>query len=87
VKIRQGFVSNSSSSSFVLSLNLISGYQLQKILEPDYSSQYLDDQDRWFVEVEDLTQTVKGYTSQDNFSMADYFTQIGVNPSLASWSD
>jgi monomeric isocitrate dehydrogenase len=93
MKIRVGFVSNSSSSSFAIHLSDISAEQLQLILnvkEEQKKTYELDeygeyDIDSWNVKVE--SGYVKGSTFMDNFSMSDYFDEIGVDKSKVVWDD
>lgn len=63
MKIRHGFVSNSSSSSFVVDLDDISASQLRYILELGDTAigPYADS---WSMHVED--KKLHGYTSMDN---------------------
>jgi len=73
MKIRLGFVSNSSSSSFVVQLSKITAEQLEKILNHrEVSGEF----DAW-----DLTKTkteIEGTTNMDNFDMLEYLMEIGV---------
>jgi len=89
VKRRFGFVSNSSSSSFTISLEDISASQLQKILDPDYESQgYVKDSYfpyTWYTSVDKDSNIVKGDTGMDNFSMHDYFNHLGVDKEVVTW--
>jgi len=91
MKTRNGFVSNSSSSSFVIELKNISRSQLQKILDPDYGSQnYGKDSDfpyTWSIDIDGSKGTVEGYTSMDNFNMGKYFEDIGVPDKAVSWGE
>jgi hypothetical protein len=91
MKTRSGFVSNSSSSSFVIKLKNISGSQLQKILDPDYSSQnYGEDSDfpyTWSIDLDGSKGTVEGYTSMDNFDMGRYLEELGVPDNAITWGE
>jgi hypothetical protein len=89
-KIRTGFVSNSSSSSFVLDRKMLT--KSQEILIKNYgetahllydndeysngssSRDYIDDS--WTVDFED--DHIKFDTSMDNFNMNDLLEKIGV---------
>lgn len=79
MKTRNGFVSNSSSSSFVISKHFISAYQLEQIrnhvevakeMGLDYS------EEGW--SISENEHEVKGYTFMDNFDMTEFLEKIGV---------
>jgi len=87
MKIRAGFVSNSSSSSFMVPKASITGEQYEKILNHIEEGKYLgmdknegykiSYRDEWrFTETENI---LKGYTSMDNFDMQEFMQLIGVN--------
>lgn len=87
MKHRNGFVSNSSSSSFVIKLTDITGDQLDKILNHatvgvDMNLDYADT-DYWNVGVENGN--VYGDTNMDNFSMNEFLDLIGVPASAVKW--
>jgi len=91
MKIRNGFVSNSSSSSFIISKGNLSEEQIKKIKNHiscakemnetgEYSSSFidcLDDNDRWSVIEKD--EVIEVYTIMDNFDMYDFLINIGVD--------
>ncbi|HLD91374.1 MAG TPA: hypothetical protein VI911_10215 [Patescibacteria group bacterium] len=83
MKIRNGFVSNSSSSSFVINKSELTREQIYLIhdacLEPGF------DADPWLIT--ETETTVEGFTSLDNFSMADYFDKIGIPEDKIEWND
>ena len=95
MKIRNGFVSNSSSSSFVVSKNDITAMQLTLIKNHSkegakYGIQYPEDE--WSIYETD--ESLEGYTSMDNFDMESFMRRIGVDMSkvnfggnLADWDD
>jgi hypothetical protein len=88
MKVRNGFVSNSSSSSFIISLGYITARQLTKIENHIEEGQRLeidcaDLDNRWSISVGD--RTVEGRTSMDNFSMRDFLRQIGVPDDVIEW--
>ncbi len=86
MKIRKGFVSNSSSSSFVISLNNITATQL-KMIEDHYKiSELLDDGDRWTINSNGSV--VTGYTWMDNFDMCSFLADVvGVSDEFISWGE
>ncbi len=82
MKIRTGFVSNSSSSSFVIKKDKLTAEQIDKIknhgeeakkLEMDY----VETSDYWTIMETPLC--IKGDTYMDNFSMEDFLREIGVD--------
>lgn len=74
MKTRQGFVSNSSSASFVLSLDNISAYQLVKL------QQWCANND-WSFNINLQTGLAEGYTSMDNADIEAFLEQEGINNS------
>jgi len=85
MKIRKGFVSNSSSSSFVINLENLTASQLQKILDlPNSQSlNHLWSAEPWVLEVKE--EKLTGYTFLDNFDMHVYLAEIGVNLDKVKW--
>jgi len=80
MKIRQGFVSNSSSSSFVVSLRKLSLEQLCKILNHQTWGEKLGIEyaksDAWNVSIR--RGVLYGDTFMDNFDMEEFLDKIGV---------
>lgn len=82
MKTRSGFVSNSSSSSFVLDMDHLSAVQVEKIREhvkygkemgiPYAGEPYSE----WSVEVK--PHHIKLWTGMDNFDMGYFLEAIGV---------
>ena len=92
MKIRKGFVSNSSSSSFVIMKNNITEVQIALIKEHftiyptlgitfDYE---MDMYDKW--SIDESEDTIGGWTSMDNFCMGEFLEKIGVNKDDIDWS-
>ena len=82
MKNRTGFVSNSSSSSFAINLSDLTGKQMSQILNIN-DDRFKDDP--WRIYTEDGK--LKGSTWMDNFSMSDFFEQIGVPDQYIEWGD
>jgi hypothetical protein len=85
VKIRTGFVSNSSSASFVVSRSALTETQIAliknhgkvaKILFPlDWNNEY-NGVDAW--EITETGSEIRGFTTMDNFDMGRFLDLIGV---------
>ena len=85
MKTRIGFVSNSSSSSFVIPLEDVSAKQLRQIQHHDGLA---DKYDAWCIEVDDDRDIVRGTTTMDNFDMYTYLRdRVKVNMGSVKWSD
>ena len=91
MKLRKGFVSNSSSSSFVVDKNLTNAVVCDKIrnhmevareMYADHEDEwtevgYIDDNsDAW--SIHEYAEKIEGYTSMNNFDMEAFFEKIGV---------
>lgn len=92
MKIREGFVSNSSSSSFIINLNNISKNQLQQIENHSESKSYKtmygkDKFQCWDILINKKQNTVHGSTSMDNFDMGEYLDTIGVRSDHIEWDN
>lgn len=79
MKIRHGFVSNSSSSSFIIPLALVTAEQIEQIQNHSALGAEMDidyAEDAWTIEV--TSTVIRGWTSMDNFDMEAFFRRIGV---------
>ncbi len=88
MKIRLGFVSNSSSSSFAISLRRLSIDQLCKIINhtkwgKKYGVEYADD--GWNIDVR--KGVLYGDTIMDNFDFGTFLDKIGVNSDAVKWGE
>lgn len=81
MKIRNGFVSNSSSSSFMIRLDDITSKQLRQIQHHGPCNQG----DEWSIRIRD--HIVVGMTWMDNFDMHYYLDKIGVDMNLVHWDE
>lgn len=76
MKIRQGFVSNSSSSSFIINIkeSKLTQFQIDSIYD---HTKYCDESDEWSVYEDNGTLML--FTIMNNFNMYGYLLSIGVN--------
>ena len=82
MKIRQGFVSNSSSSSFIIATSVLSEKQIEKLMEYNGSGQY----DGWRLTRDKDAQLITGFTIMDNGDLRDYIeNECWINPKLAQF--
>jgi hypothetical protein len=90
MKHRQGFVSNSSSASFVIQKKALNPLQFKAIMNhAEYALTVLkwhpfgnhDDflGDRW-ENIKETPFTIEGYTIMDNFGMEKFLQAIGLKP-------
>lgn len=88
MKIRNGFVSNSSSSSFMINKAQLHTFQIDAIKNhiEFANKQGWDcgsDQDAWDIKEDDFN--LRGDTSMDNFDMEQFFIYIGVKMDAVHW--
>ena len=78
MKIRCGFVSNSSSSSFVIKKRNLSQWQIEKIKNHATCGIKYADTDPW--EIIDTEDEIKGRTIMNNFNLYSFMhTKLGIS--------
>ena len=91
MKFRYGFVSNSSSCSFIVPKKILSEGQMDKLRNhieyarnnfPQIS--YANDEDTWSIEETDEQMTLS--TCMNNFDMEAFLIAIGVPEENIEWS-
>jgi hypothetical protein len=95
MKIRSGYVSNSSSSSFLIPINALQEYQISMIEDHitvtehwnkyhEGEEQYCPMSERWSIEVND--KCLYGYTFMNNFDMQFFLERIAmINEKYVFW--
>ena len=90
MKIRAGFVSNSSSSSFTILLADLTGEQVGAIMNykdiAEHYGMFLSDDDySWTIEI--TPKIITGYCNMNEFNMTDLLHAIGVNLEHVKWEN
>ena len=84
MKKRLGFVSNSSSASFVLNMRALAKFQIDAVLDcVEYAEKLLrwkkdDCYEGWTIEMSKEKNTIEGWTHMDNFEMDEFFEKLGI---------
>ena len=75
MKIRLGFVSNSSSSSFVVNLDLFSPKLLREISNQNLN---LEEYEKWDIDINYEKNLFEAFTIMDNFNLKDFLIKKGI---------
>jgi len=96
MKTRHGFVSNSSSSSFVIDRHYLSRHQeelIQNHLDASQGLVHPYDEDGWYTgdysewNIYVGIDVIEGFTTMDNFDMKAFLSAIGVPEGAIKWED
>lgn len=83
VKFREGFVSNSSSSSFIITLTDLTPSQILCLNNLSMSGDNTFDRDPWSIFEE--CGCLHGSTSMDNFDMKSFLRNLDIPDNVISW--
>jgi hypothetical protein len=86
MKIRNGFVSNSSSSSFIIPKSALSAAQIDKIKNYGTAGALYGAPDSGW-DIKEDKHTIRGSTYMDNFDMDQYLIDIGVDPEFIFFTE
>jgi hypothetical protein len=79
VKIRAGFVSNSSSASFVLRKEFMTEEQVTQVI--DYLTNVNEEHWNW----DNKEETINGWTSMDNEYLTNFLKDINIGMKAVDW--
>jgi hypothetical protein len=86
MKIRKGFVSNSSSSSFMIEKDHLTSEQIDKIKRhSEFGEEYDEPYSDYAWQITETNHCLKGETSMDNFDMDSFMKKIGVDTENIFW--
>ena len=92
MKVRSGFISNSSNASFIISLIHLSEIQVRMIRNHAMACKIVgvdpprNQNDVWSIYVNELDDYIKGSTGMDNFDMWSFLKAIRVPKEVIKWT-
>ncbi len=82
MKFRNGFISNSSSTSFVITKEALSELQIKALLE------YAESEDNWDGwNIHETEYFIKGYTVMDNGSIDPFIESLNIPEGSINYED
>lgn len=88
MKIRTDFVTNSSSSSFIIAKKNLDNDQLEAIRNHSYLAEKLGlDSPECSWNIEENDKYITGYTIIDNFDMDEFLSIIEIDMNLVNWDE
>ena len=88
MKIRRDFVTNSSSSSFLIAKKYLDGDQIKAIRNHSELGEKLGidcSEESWGIK--ESNGYITGYTGMDNFDMEEFLEKIDVDMDKVNWSE
>lgn len=88
MKLRTGFVTNSSSSSFTIAKSDLTDDQIEKIKNYFEAAKEVgmnDFDDGW--DINETNFNINGFTCMDNGDMWKFLRLIGINRDIVEWED